>query len=97
MHPLCPPFEHLLSSNYLFPDMGLFFLMTKPLYILEFYVMDRFVLLLTTLEQFHACLHRKYGPSLAMKSILGEPSSEVRFNIFPILFFLRSLNLLHQV
>ena len=40
------------------------------------------------LEQYRACLHRKYGPSLTMKSILGEPSSEVRFNIFPILFFL---------
>ena len=50
MNFLCPPFEHLLSSNYLFPDIGRFFLNDfKPLYILDFYDMDRFVSLLATL------------------------------------------------
>ena len=43
--PLSPSFEHLLPS-----DMDRFFLNDfKPLYILDFYVMDRFVSHLTTL------------------------------------------------
>ena len=37
MNSLCPPFEHLLPSNYLFPDMDRFFFHDfKPLYILDF-------------------------------------------------------------
>ena len=51
----------------------------------------------TFLEHYIACLHRKYGPNLTMESILGEPSSGIRFYIFPILSFLRSLTLLHQL
>ena len=49
------------------------------------------------LEQYRICLRRKYGDNFTMKSILGEPPMKVKFNIYPILSFLRSLNLLHQL
>ena len=49
------------------------------------------------LEQYRAILYRKYGRPLCMQSILGEPPKGVAFNIFPILSFLRSLNLLHRL
>ena len=44
---LCPPFWAFAPLQ-LFPDMGRFFFNDfKPLYILDFYIMDRFVSLLT--------------------------------------------------
>ena len=49
------------------------------------------------LEQYRACLHRKYGNNLTMRSILGKPPAGAPFNIYPILSFLRSINLLHQL